>query len=187
MHFCRWLKKILSISGSQAYLAEFAKKNNVNFDKLGYTADTIIDCLYKFKPADWSAMTADGKFTGIADMITSTQQNVDHMNNFLGINIANSPFVCSGCIHIRNFSIVLLIGAIAIPVLAGVTQWLNLKLSSTATSSGSDEGNMAASMKMMNNMMPLMSVFFCLNASGRYGYLLDRRSGDQKYSACDRK
>ena len=38
-------EKILSISGSQAYLAEFAKKNNVNFDKLGYTADTIIDCL----------------------------------------------------------------------------------------------------------------------------------------------
>ena len=163
-------EKILSISGSQAYLAEFAKKNNVNFDKLGYTADTIIDCLYKFKPADWSAMTADGKFTGIADMITSTQQNVDHMNNFLGINIANSPFVMLKDVFTSgNFSIVLLIGAIAIPVLAGVTQWLNLKLSSTATSSGSDEGNMAASMKMMNNMMPLMSVFFCLTLPAGMG------------------
>lgn len=163
-------EKILSISGSQAYLAEFAKKNNVNFDKLGYTADTIIDCLYKFKPADWSAMAADGKFTGIADLVTNTQQSVDNMNNFLGINIANSPFVMLKEVFTSgSFSVVLLIGAIAIPVLAGVTQWLNLKLSSTAASSGSDEGSMAASMKMMNNMMPLMSVFFCLTLPAGMG------------------
>ena len=163
-------EKILSISGSQAYLAEFAKKNNVNFDKLGYTADTIIDCLYKFKPADWSAMAADGKFTGIADLVTNTQQSVDNMNNFLGINIANSPFVMLKEVFTSgSFSVVLLIGAITIPVLAGVTQWLNLKLSSTAASSGSDEGSMAASMKMMNNMMPLMSVFFCLTLPAGMG------------------
>lgn len=163
-------EKILSVSGSQTYLAEFAKKNNVNFEKLGYTTDTIIDCLYKFKPADWSAMAADGKFSGIADMVTSTQQNVDQMNNFLGINIANSPFVMLKEVFTSgNFSILLLIAAIAIPVLAGVTQWLNLKLSSAATSSDGDEGSMAASMKMMNNMMPLMSVFFCLTLPAGMG------------------
>lgn len=164
-------EKILSISGSQTYLAEFASKNNVNFEKLGYTTDTIIDCLYKFKPADWSAMAADGKFSAISDMVTSTQQNVDHMNYFLGINIANSPFAMLKEVFTSgSFSIVLLIGALAIPVLAGLTQWLNIKLSTTATSSSdSDDGSMAASMKMMNNMMPLMSVFFCLTLPAGMG------------------
>lgn len=164
-------EKILSISGSQAYLAEFASKNNINFEKLGYTADTIIDCLYKFKPADWSAMAADGKFSEISALVTSTQQNVDHMNYFLGINIANSPFAMLREVFTSgNFSILMLIAALAIPVLAGATQWLSIKLSSTtASASSGDDGSMAASMKMMNNMMPLMSVFFCLTLPAGMG------------------
>ena len=65
----------------------------------------------------------------------------------------------------------LLIGALAIPALAGITQWLNIKLStvSTKNSSGSDEGTMASSMKMVNNMMPLMSVFFCFTLPAGMG------------------
>lgn len=164
-------EKILAIGGSQEYLAEFAKKNAVNFDKLGYTTDTIIDCLYKFKPADWTAMAADGKFSGVSELLVNTQHNVDHMNNFLGINIANSPFsMIKEVFTAGNFSLLLLIAALAIPVLAGLTQWINIKLSTVSTSSsGNEEGSMEASMKMMNNMMPLMSVFFCFTLPAGMG------------------
>ena len=164
-------EKILSISGSQQYLAEFASKNNVNFEKLGYTADTIIDCLYKFKPTDWSNLAADGKFTEISELVKNTQQNIDQMNNFLGINIANSPFNMMKEVFVDGkFSILMLIAALAIPVLAGVTQWLSIKLSTAATSSSSNnDGSMESSMKMMNNMMPLISVFFCFTLPAGMG------------------
>lgn len=164
-------EKILSIAGSQDYLAKFASSNNVNFEKLGYTTDTIIDCLYKFKPADWSAMAADGKFSNISHLVTSTQQSVDHMNNFLGINIANSPLnMIRDLFSSGEFSILILIAALAIPVLAGLTQWMNIKLSTSATNpSANDEGSMAASMKMMNNLMPLMSVVFCFTLPAGMG------------------
>lgn len=164
-------EKILSIAESQDYLAKFASSNNVNFEKLGYTTDTIIDCLYKFKPADWSAMAADGKFSNISHLVTSTQQSVDHMNNFLGINIANSPLnMIRDLFSSGEFSILILIAALAIPVLAGLTQWMNIKLSTSATNpSANDEGSMAASMKMMNNLMPLMSVVFCFTLPAGMG------------------
>ena len=156
-------EKILTIPGSQEYMAKFASSNNVNFEKLGYTADTIIDCLYKFKPANWSEMASNSIFSGVSDLVTSTQQAADHMNYFLGINIANSPAsMMKEVFSPGNFSILILISALAIPALAGLTQWLNMKLMPTAESNtSSEEGSMAASMKMMNNIMPLMSVFFC--------------------------
>lgn len=164
-------QKLLTISGGQSYLVEFASKNRIDFDKLGYTTDTIIDCLYKFKPDDWNAMAAHDGFSGISSLVTSTQQSVDQMNNFLGINIANSPFtMIKEAFTGDGFSVVVLIGAIAIPVLAGLTQWLNLKLSQTSDNPSKDaEGSMAASMKMMTNMMPLMSVFFCLTLPAGLG------------------
>ena len=165
-------EKIMSISGSQQYLSNFAASNNIKKKKLGYTTNTIIDCLYKFKPADWSAMASDGKFSSISNMVTSTQNSVDQMNYFLGINIADSPFnMLRNVFAEENFSVLLLIGALAIPALAGITQWLNIKLStvSTKNSSGSDEGTMASSMKMVNNMMPLMSVFFCFTLPAGMG------------------
>ena len=117
-------------------------------------------------------MASDGKFSSISNMVTSTQNSVDQMNYFLGINIADSPFnMLRNVFAEENFSVLLLIGALAIPALAGITQWLNIKLStvSTKNSSGSDEGTMASSMKMVNNMMPLMSVFFCFTLPAGMG------------------
>lgn len=58
-----------------------------------------------------------------------------------------------------------------IPVLAGVTQWLNVKLmpqpDSGNNNSKDQQSSMAQSMKMMNNFMPIMSMVFCFSfASG---------------------
>ncbi|MEE0420086.1 MAG: YidC/Oxa1 family membrane protein insertase [Lachnospiraceae bacterium] len=163
--------KIHAIAGSQQYLADFASSNQVNFEKLGYTTNTIIDCLYKFKPENWSAMASDPSFSGISNLVTQTQQQVDHMNNFLGINIANSPFAMVKDAVSGDFQILALIAALSIPVLAGLTQWLNMKLMPTADTGNTPEaaGNMASTMKTMNNIMPLMSVFFCFTLPAGMG------------------
>jgi YidC/Oxa1 family membrane protein insertase len=53
----------------------------------------------------------------------------------------------------------LIIVAALIPILAYVTQVINVKLMPTSTTSDNDQ--MAMQMKTMNMMMPLMSLFFC--------------------------
>lgn len=153
---------------TQSVMNEFATANQISFDKLGYTANSIVDTLYKLKPADWTELAS--KFPDMSDTIHQTQNVIDGMNHFLGLNIGDSPFniFMSG---IQNGAILLAIGALLIPILSGVTQWLNVRLmsSSNDTSSQIGEGTMANSMKMMNNIMPLMSVVFCFTLPAGLG------------------
>ena len=64
----------------------------------------------------------------------------------------------------------LLVG-LAIPILAGLLQWISTKLMPTqATDTTNNDNNaMASSMKTMNTVMPLMSVFFCFTFSAGMG------------------
>ena len=63
-----------------------------------------------------------------------------------------------------NHQFGLLIGALMIPILSALTQFLNTKLMpQPSKGSGNEQADaMAASMKSMNMMMPLMSAFICL-------------------------
>lgn len=137
---------IMSTTGYQTILEEIGKGKAISPDKYDYTqVNTIIDVLYKFNTADWVNLTE--KFPNLASAITETSAKMSHMNSFLGgINISDAP--------ITN----LLSVAILIPILSGLTQWLNVKLMpQPATSSGDDENPMTKSMKSMNVMMPVMS------------------------------
>lgn len=79
---------LLKTQGTQQFLADTVG-NQVNFQRLGYTANSAIDALYKFKPADWTAMAE--KFPDLSGMISQTTGSLDKMNYFLGLNISNSP------------------------------------------------------------------------------------------------
>ena len=58
----------------------------------------------------------------------------------------------------------IVIGAILIPILSAVTQWINVKLMPQQSSSGNDQASsMAQSMKTMNMIMPIMSAWFCFS------------------------
>ena len=149
---------LLKTQGTQQFLADTVG-NQVNFQRLGYTANSAIDALYKFKPADWTAMAE--KFPDLSGMISQTTGSLDKMNYFLGLNISNSPMTAM----VENFKAhnwILFVCALAIPVLAGLSQWLNTRLMPQAAASpAGDDSSMESSMKMMNNVMPLMSVVFC--------------------------
>ena len=148
---------LMKAKGAESYLTETAKSLTVKFPEM--TQLTTIDVLYKFKPANWTALAE--KFPDLGNTITETKTKIDHMNSFLGLNIADSPMNI-----IKNafsdHAWLLLIGAVLVPVLAAATQWLNAKLMTNATDSGNGSDNMANTMKTMNTMMPLMSAFFCL-------------------------
>lgn len=130
-------------------------------------ANTLVDVLYKFRPGTWDTL-AD-KFPDLTNLIESTEKSLTHLNSFLGINIAETPgsmFMAAT----KNFSIGLIIVAIAIPVLSGFTQWLSARLMQQATSTGNDADNpMAAQMKTMMNIMPLISVFMCFSMPAGLG------------------
>ena len=150
--------KLLDASGAEAFLSEASKSAAVSFKEMNL--NTVIDVLYKFKPANWAALS--DKFPDMSDLISNTQTSIDRMNNFLGLNIADSPFNIMKSAFF-NRQILLLIGAVSIPVLAALTQWLNTKLmTGTNDNQNQEGGSMADSMKMMNTMMPIMSLVFCL-------------------------
>jgi YidC/Oxa1 family membrane protein insertase len=137
-------------------------------DKLGSASGTtlqdyVIDIIYKLPSSAWKESADAGntllqQFPDLKDSISSTFSNISHFNYFFGLNISDTPWniIQSG---FSSKAWLMIIAAVMIPVLAYLTQMLNIKLMPTAASSDNDQ--MAAQMKTMNTMMPLMSLFFC--------------------------
>lgn len=175
--------KIMSAADGVEYVkgmsaaAYYAK----NFDIAGNTRNAIIDTLNKVSSTDMATLSE--KF-GLADLTYngglilsngSTRGLIDTYNNFLGLNIGNTPMdTITSSFASNNY--LLLIGAVMIPVLAALTQWINYKLMPQAPSndnSNAKKGDMAdsmqQSMKMMNTVMPIMSAWFCLTLPAGMG------------------
>ncbi|MDD6491719.1 MAG: YidC/Oxa1 family membrane protein insertase [Firmicutes bacterium] len=142
----------------------------------GNLQNGIVDVLNKLTSADMnivaehynlSSLQYNGEyilnqFGANGDVITKGL--IEKYNNFLGINIGNSPsFMVSEAWNSANgIQWLMIIAALAIPVLSALTQWINVKLMPQAETSQNDQQNsMAQSMKTMNMMMPIMSAFFC--------------------------
>lgn len=118
---------------------------------------------------DLSALQFNGEY--ILSQISSTGEVItrgliDSYNNFLGLNIGNSPsyMVKEAWAAEGGVKWLMIIAALMIPLLSAVTQWINAKLMPQANSDDNkndQQNTMAQSMKMMNTMMPIMSAFFC--------------------------
>lgn len=150
-----------------ATLKQFAADNKINITRVHdmSTSNGMVDFLYQLNPTQWGQL--QDLFPSVKDVIAANAEQISHMNSFLGINLASTPssviFPSGGGFQ---FSL-----AILIPVLAGVSQWFSARLmtvnQSQAQKAGDENNTMAQSMKMMNTVMPLMSVFFCFTfASG---------------------
>ncbi len=169
--FMPLVEALLENPGSQKVLDVIAKANSVNFEKLGYVENSIVDTLYKCKPADWDMLME--KFPDLSSLIQSTEETMNGMNHFFGLNIADAPLNIIQSAF-QNGAYLLMIGALLIPVLSGLTQWLSVKLMSSTTAADTNKkpdqaGTMEQSMKMMNNIMPIMSVVFCFTLPAGLG------------------
>ena len=133
-----------------------------------YIENTLIDCLNRASTAEWNTL-ADN-FSGLASDVSVTLEKLNEYNNFLGLNMGNSPsFTMKDAF--ASGSYLMVVGALMIPLLAALTQWINTKLMPQANANSGNEtaDNMAQSMKMMNTMMPLMSAFFCFTLPAGMG------------------
>lgn len=151
------IEAVNTFAHSSEALANVITQSRIK-DGIIATTDNIIDFLYHLNPAQWTDFT--NNFSQFADAINNNYQYIEQMNNFLGINLATSPGAY-GMLSIKAW---------IIPVLAGLSQYISTKIISSASGSAmmNDENNPAAStMKSMNIMMPIISVFFCFSfASG---------------------
>lgn len=154
-----------------------------NFDIAGNTRNAIIDTLNKTSTLDMAALSekfglADLTYNGSQILTSGSEKGlIDIYNNFLGLNIGNSPMdTMKTAFAAGNY--LLLAGAIAIPVLAAVTQWINYKLMPQAGTNDDKKKQqpsndtaeaMQQSMKMMNTVMPIMSAWFCLTLPAGMG------------------
>ena len=110
----------------------------------------IVDFLYNLRFTDFPAVSdAFSAAPDVVNAIAAYTPEIEHVNSFIGgLNIANTPTAAGWWP-----------GAL-IPILSGVTQYASVKISQASQpQANSDENPMAGSMKMMNVMMPLFSVF----------------------------
>ncbi len=157
---------IKSFSNAKMYAKQFEHESFVS-GVASYIQNTYIDVLNRASTADWLNLKA--QYPSLTNDIDTTVSALDRYNNFLGLNIGNSPsFIIQDAF--ANKAYLLVVGAILIPILAAVTQWINTKLMPTPASSGNAQADqMAAQMKMVNTMMPLMSAVFCFTLPAGMG------------------
>ena len=174
--FFPFVDKLIAQKGSAEFIQNFANAGmyakqfeNESFigGVISYIQNTYIDVLNRASTADWLSLKS--QYPSLSTDIDTTMASLDQYNNFLGLNIANSPsFIIKDAF--TNGAYLLVVGALLIPVLSAATQWINTKLMPTQGKSGNEQADqMAAQMKMMNTMMPLMSAVFCFTLPAGMG------------------
>lgn len=128
-----------------------------NFNISGVTdwtnVDQVVTAVNSFTADQWQKLTE--LFPSFADTITANQASITEMNTFFGINVSQVPTLG------LNISVI-------IPILAGVCQYLSVKLTQPK-SEVDDDNPAAASMKMMTLFMPVMSVFLAFSVPAGLG------------------
>lgn len=149
--------QIMQVDGFQKIMETIGSAKPVLMSATAYDyskADTLVQVLYKFQDSTWNTLV--DKMPSIETVVDATTKTMGHLNNFLGINIGETPMtMLTNSLH--PFSIVGIILAVIIPIMAGLAQFISVKLQPQPAM---DENNqMAASMKTMIYTMPLFSVF----------------------------
>lgn len=174
--FLPLVDKLISQAGSADFIqtfrdaAMFAKQfSNEAFTggNTQYIQNTFIDVLNRASTAEWHSISE--QFPSLSADVDATVAILERYNNFLGLNIGNSP---SYIVHeaLDSGTYLMVIAALAVPLLSALTQWINTKLMPQAESNNNNQDNpMASSMKTMNIMMPVMSAIFCYSLPAGMG------------------
>ena len=163
--FSALVNGIMATSDYQNIMAKFVEEVNLKTVRVDFTAtdhtvlsNYIVDTLYAMNSSGWELLK--DKFSGLTDVIVSTQEHISKINNFIGINISDTPLNVIKT-SMGNHAYLMVILALLIPVTSYLTQVLNIKLMPQATANGGDNDAMAAQMNTMNKIMPLFSLVFC--------------------------
>ncbi|MDD3415644.1 MAG: membrane protein insertase YidC [Lachnospiraceae bacterium] len=161
------VNQIMATDGFQKIMETIgnAKPILISSDKFDYTqANTLVDVLYKFQASTWHTLV--DKMPSIENIARTTEASLTSINNFFGINIAEAPMTMF-MDSLKTMAIGGIILAVIIPIMAGLTQFLSVKLQPQAASD--PDNQMMNSMKTMTYTMPLFSVFMCFTLPAGLG------------------
>lgn len=82
--FMPLVQALIGLPGAEDFMGTVAQTVGVKFPEM--TELTLIDVLYKFTPDNWGQLV--DKFPDISDVILNTQEKMDRLNYFLGLNTA---------------------------------------------------------------------------------------------------
>lgn len=154
------IEKLTATSGFQKIMETIGSASPIlmNPDKYDYsTHETLLTVLYNFQDSTWTTLTE--KLPDLSDIVVSTTAQLKEINMFLGINIAEQPWTMVKSSFAEGNYAGVIIAAI-IPILAGLTQFLSVKMQPTQAQSGNNANDpMVQSMKTMTYTMPLLSVY----------------------------
>ena len=164
--------KIAEIANNSSFVAAFSKfvtdTNNTNLTRNFASGETknVIDAVYGLTTKQWNALLTSSAGAPYEKTLVDIHDYVKRATNFLSLNISDSPMeiIRTAWEDRTGLWFLVIVGAIAFPILAWFTQWLNYKLMpQPATSNAGDSSStMNTTMKSMNTVMPIMSAFFCL-------------------------
>lgn len=154
------VEKIQATTGYEKIMSSLATGLVPGAESLDYTkAGNMIEVMYKFQSSTWNELV--DKMPKLESVVNNTMSEVSHLNNFLGVDIGAHPWnLLTDALAAASIAGVII--AVLIPVLAGLTQFISVKLSQAGAGGAamSDDNPMAASMKTMTYTMPLISVVF---------------------------
>lgn len=154
------VEKIQATTGYEKIMSSLATGLVPGAESLDYTkAGNMIEVMYKFQSSKWNELV--DKMPKLESVVNNTMSEVSHLNNFLGVDIGAHPWnLLTDALAAASIAGVII--AVLIPVLAGLTQFISVKLSQAGAGGAamSDDNPMAASMKTMTYTMPLISVVF---------------------------
>ena len=154
------VEKIQATTGYEKIMSSLATGLVPGAESLDYTkAGNMIEVMYKFQSSTWIELV--DKMPKLESVVNNTMSEVSHLNNFLGVDIGAHPWnLLTDALAAASIAGVII--AVLIPVLAGLTQFISVKLSQAGAGGAamSDDNPMAASMKTMTYTMPLISVVF---------------------------
>lgn len=158
---------ITDVSGYSDIISQFITDNGIRtyswVQGQEGNANQVIDFLYSLSPSQWDKLAGVDQFQGFTDVLDKTAQTLQPMQNFLGLNIADTPWalIQAGW---SSQQYLMILAAVLVPVMAWATQMINMKLmptSSTNSSGNGTQSQMEATMKSMNIFMPLFTAFIC--------------------------
>ena len=123
--------------------------------KIDWTnVNDAVDAMNSFTTEQWNLLKEH--FTSYASVIADNQAKITEMNTFIGINVSQVPTLALNI-------------AILIPILSGVTQYISVRVSQGKSNQDDSDNPAAASMKMMNIFMPIMSAFIAFSVPAGLG------------------
>lgn len=168
---------LIATKGSAEFLQKFSvasqfagnfKNEKFTSGVTSYVQNTYIDVLNRISTSDWQTLAA--KYPSLKADISSTTSLLNKYNNFLGLNMGDTPWYTIKAAYASG-KYLLIVGAILVPVLAALTQWIGVKLTPVSNTSTGDpqQDSMARQMQTMNVIMPLMSAWFCFTLPAGMG------------------